>query len=124
MNNSSAQETYSITLNGDTIDLSSITSSNTITLDTSVFNGSYTMAGGSISTISSLDIVTTTSLDSNNWSINLPETAWVDSFPSYSEVEKMCKEYPALKIAFEKFKRTYVMIEDDWESKKGNKYDS
>ena len=122
MNNSSAQETYSITLNSDTIDLSSITSANTVTLDTSTFAGTYTISSG-ISTISTLDTVTLTSLDSNNWSFNLP-VEWVDSFPSYSEVEKMCKEYPALKIAFEKFKRTYVMIEDDWESKKGNKYDS
>ena len=122
MNNSSAQETYSITLNSDTIDLSSITSANTVTLDTSTFAGTYTISG-SISTISTLDTVTLTSLDSSNWSFNLP-IEWVDSFPSYSEVEKMCKEYPALKIAFEKFKRTYVMIEDDWESKKGNKYAS
>lgn len=121
MNNSSAQETYSITLNSDTIDLSSITSANTVTIDTSVFNGTYTMASGGISTISTLDTVTLTSLDSGNWSFNLP-VEWVDSFPSYSEVEKMCKEYPALKIAFEKFKQTYAMVEDDWESKKGNKY--
>lgn len=123
MNSSSAPETYSITLNSDTIDLSSITSANTVTLDTSGFNGTYTIASGGVGTISTLDTVTLTSLDSSNWSFNLP-IEWVDSFPSYSEVEKMCKEYPALKIAFEKFKRTYVMIEDDWESKKGNKYDS
>lgn len=123
MNNSSAQETYSITLNSDTIDLSSIISENTITLDAPEFNGTYTIASGGISTISTLDTVTLTSLDSSNWSFNLP-IEWVDSFPSYSEVEKMCKEYPALKIAFEKFKQTYAMVEDDWESKKGNKYAS
>lgn len=121
MNSSSAPETYSITLNSDTIDLSSITTANTVTLDNSMFSGSYTIAAGGISTISPLDTVTITSLDSSNWTFNLP-VEWVDSFPSYSEVEKMCKEYPALKIAFEKFKQTYVMIEDDWEAKKGNKY--
>jgi len=121
MNSSSAPETYSITLNSDTIDLSSITSANTVTIDTSVFAGSYTLASGSISTISPLDTITIGGSD--NWSFNLP-IEWVDSFPSYSEVEKMCKEYPALKIAFEKFKQTYAMIEDDWEAKKGNKYAS
>jgi hypothetical protein len=119
MNSSSAPETYSITLNSDTIDLSSITSANTVTIDNSMFSGSYTISSGSISTITLSDTIST----SDNWSFNLP-IAWVDSFPDYSEVEKMCKEYPALKIAFEKFKQTYAMIEDDWESKKGNKYAS
>jgi len=119
MNNSSEPETYSITLNSDTIDLSSITSANTITLDTSVFSGSYAISSGSISTITLSDTIST----DDTWSFNLP-VAWVDSFPDYSEVEKMCKEYPALQIAFEKFKQTYAMIEDDWESKKGNKYAS
>jgi len=121
MNSSSAPETYSITLNSDTIDLSSITTASTVTFDNSMFSGSYTIAAGGISTISPLDTVTITSLDNSNWAFNLP-IEWVDSFPSYSEVEKMCKEYPALKIAFEKFKQTYVMVEDDWEAKKGNKY--
>ena len=121
MNSSSAQETYSITLTSDTIDLSSITSASTITLDTSTFAGNYTIAGGGISTMSPISTVSISSLD--NWSFNLP-VEWVDSFPSYSEVEKMCKEYPALRIAFEKFKQTYAMVEDDWESKKGNKYAS
>jgi len=87
-----------------------------------VFSGSYTISSGSISTISPSDTITISGID-NDWSLNLP-VAWVDSFPDYSEVEKMCNEYPALKIAFEKFKQTYAMIEDDWESKKGNKYAS
>jgi hypothetical protein len=100
---------------------STLTTANTVTIDNSMFSGSYTIASGSISTISPLDTVTISSLDSSNWSFNLP-IEWVDSFPSYSEVEKMCKEYPALKIAFEKFKQTYSMVEDDWEAKKGNKY--
>lgn len=122
MNSSSAPETYSITLNNDTIDLSGITTANTVTLDTSFFAGSYTISSGGVSTIQTTDTITVSGVY-NNWSFNLP-VEWVDSFPSYAEVEKMCAEYPALKIAFEKFKQTYVMVEDDWESKKGNKYAS
>jgi hypothetical protein len=122
MSSSSAPETYSITLNSDPIDLSSITSTDTVTIDTSMFSGSYTLSSGSISTITLSDTISTSSID-NNWSFTLP-VEWVDSFPVYSEVEKMCKEYPALQIAFEKFKQTYAMVEDDWESKKGNKYAS
>jgi hypothetical protein len=87
-----------------------------------MFSGSYTLSSGSISTITLSDTISTSSID-NNWNFTLP-VEWVDSFPVYSEVEKMCKEYPALQIAFEKFKQTYAMVEDDWESKKGNKYAS
>jgi hypothetical protein len=34
----------------------------------------------------------------------------------------MCDSYPAFKIAFEKFKQMYDLVEDDYEAKKGNKY--
>lgn len=116
MNDSSVQETYSITLNSDTIDLTSFVSANTVTLGT--VNDPYTTAINTMSTSSTL-----LTSNFNDWTFNLP-IDWVNSFPNYSEVEKMCKEYPALQIAFLKFKQTYVMIEDDWESKKGNKYAS
>jgi hypothetical protein len=42
-------------------------------------------------------------------------TEWVDSFPAWSRVEKMCDEYPGLKIAFEKFKTTYNLVKDDFD---------
>lgn len=43
-------------------------------------------------------------------------TEWVDSFPSWARVEKMCDEYPGLKLAFEKFKNTYNLVKDDYDT--------
>lgn len=34
------------------------------------------------------------------------------------EVEKMCKEYPALEKVYENFKTIYDLVKQDWESKK------
>lgn len=41
---------------------------------------------------------------------------WVDSFPSWARIQKMCDEYPSLKIAFEKFKNTYNLVKDDYDA--------
>lgn len=41
---------------------------------------------------------------------------WVNGFPAWGRIEEMCKEYPALKIAFEKFKNTYNLVKDDFDA--------
>ncbi len=124
MNNSSAQPNFSITSNNsqtgiiaqdigailpDSIVLTgsgSYDSSNTITVDLSStsISSSYTITGSGTEYI---------------W--EAPEE-WVDCFPDYKKVQEMCDKYPAFKIAFEKFKQMYDLIEDDYEAKKGNKY--
>ena len=43
---------------------------------------------------------------------------FIDCFPEWSRVEKMCEEYPGLKIAFEKFKTTYKLVRDDYDTPK------
>ena len=133
MNNSSAQDSYSITLNS---------SMDTITLDTSTWanmssasgglgnitisNGGYTIgaagstyspsytsgAGATVGGITSIG--TFTSYDSN-YSIQLPEE-WVNCFPDFNRIENMCKEYPGLAIAFEKFKTTYKLVKDHYDT--------
>lgn len=118
MNNSSAQPTYSITLDsGDTMAtaIPSLTSSDIITLDLSnvgAAQSTYVLSGSDTITLSGL---------SSEFNFKFPEE-WIDSFPNYSEVEKMCKEYPALQIAFDRFKEIYIMVHDDWEAKNGKKY--
>ena len=42
---------------------------------------------------------------------------WRTHFPDFREVEKMCKEYPALEKSFENFKTIYEMVKDDYASK-------
>ena len=41
---------------------------------------------------------------------------FVDAFPDYNRIEKMCKEYPGLAIAFEKFKTTYKLVKDHYDT--------
>jgi hypothetical protein len=41
---------------------------------------------------------------------------WTDSFPDFARVQEMCKEYPGLKIAFEKFKTVYKLVKDHYDT--------
>ena len=131
MSNSSAQDSYSITLNS---------SMDTITLDTSTWAnmssasgglGNITISGGGYSTISAVGAGTYTtsyttgagiagvgsinSISLNDYKISMPEE-WVDCFPDFDRLEKMCKEYPGLAIAFEKFKTTYKLVKDHYDT--------
>jgi len=115
----------------------SITSSDTITIDTSSWGNftaggvsgssmntiTLTGAGASTYTIGSAGVssITLNDINTSEFTWKMPEE-WVDSFPDYSKVQEMCNKYPAFKIAFEKFKQMYDLIEDDYEAKKGNKY--
>ena len=89
MDDSYAFELGDITV--DTIDISSITS-------------------GTISTIT---------LDDTHWadSITWNQIEFEDSMPSVAKVEDMCKDYPALEQAYERFKTIYAMVHQDWKGK-------
>jgi hypothetical protein len=49
------------------------------------------------------------------WSQNLNQE-WTNSFPDFDRIQKMCEEYPGLKIAFEKFKTTYKLVKDHYDT--------
>jgi hypothetical protein len=138
MTTSSVPESYSTTSsdtitisNLDSIDLSSIT-----TINYTGYSGfsSYTHSNGSMGSISisgsgynTISPLTTgqlnainagTGLNGTNYStftLNLPED-WVNQFPDWSRVQAMCKEYPGLEIAFEKFKTTYKLVKDHYDT--------
>ena len=126
MNDSSAQPSYSVTSDsfGDTITLSNnigviaqevstmLTSINDITISNVPY---YTYTAGASGS------VILGELNASTFTWKLPEE-WVDAFPDYNKVKEMCDTYPAFKIAFEKFKQMYDLVEDDYEAKKGNKY--
>jgi hypothetical protein len=126
---SSAQEDYSITLSDEQIAaLNSISAQDTITISSGssscYTNPCYTYSIGSgASTISFSNITSTTS--ASNYcipNINISNISiwgnseFVDCFPAWSRIEKMCEEYPGLKIAFEKFKNTYNLVKDDFDT--------
>jgi len=51
----------------------------------------------------------------NTWNIHVPQE-WIDCFPDFARIEKMCEQYPGLKIAFEKFKTTYKLVKDHYDT--------
>lgn len=135
---SSAQTNCSIT-SGEviTLDLSSFTTSidsnscDTITLYNTGAGGGYITggAGGAVgagggggagiagSIWNSTGTISIGPLTSNDIQIHFP-TEWENSFPDWNRIQKMCEEYPGLKIAFEKFKTTYNLVKDDYDTPK------
>ena len=100
----------------DTIDLSNIDGiSNSSTIDTTSY-----WAGDNIT-----DIVLTDSSSSGTFTIdtNTMDTIDIDWLTGKlnidpDEVERMCKEYPALEKVWRNFKSVYDMVKQDFEGKK------
>jgi hypothetical protein len=54
-------------------------------------------------------------------SINTSTFTWkneefVNCLPDFDRIQKMCEQYPGLKIAFEKFKTTYKLVKDHYDT--------
>lgn len=127
MTTSSVQTDYLTTLS-DTIDLSTasimnstISTSDTITLTGAVGSSStftFTNTGSSYtySTASASPCITNINVSgiSSIWN----QQEFVDCMPNLQRLEAMCEEYPGLKIAFEKFKTTYFLVKDDYDTPK------
>ena len=130
MNNSSAPLDYSTTSSSDvgfiaqeittilpdTITLTgsnyyNMSSSGVVSIGGSGSSGTYTIGSG---TVSLNDINTST------FTWKAPEE-FVDAFPDYDRVQKMCNQYPGLKIAYEKFATTYNIVKDDYDHPKDKK---
>lgn len=127
MSSSSAETVYSITLD-DTITISNSgtgISTGTVVLNgPNSFNSTSTMSVGSIG-ISGSTISTTfggnyigDTITIGDW---LTTNEWVNGFPDWDRIQSMCETYPGLKIAFEKFKTTYHLVKDDYDTPKDQK---
>ena len=133
MSSSSQQPDSSITLNDTyTIDVNNMnmstfnfTNNDTITLSGSVYSpctvsypSSYsTLTTTQISGLTTAQLGSITSIDTSAFTISFPEE-WVNSFPDFKRIEKMCEEYPGLKIAYEKFKTVYKLVADHYDTPK------
>lgn len=120
MTNSSVPTTYSITSN------------DTITIDTSTFaniganigNGSSYYYGNNMGTVTlgtgigltTGTISTLSSASISAFTFNPSTEEWADTFPDWDRIQKMCKEYPGLAIAFEKFKTTYLLVKNHYDT--------
>jgi hypothetical protein len=114
------------------IDTLTLTSGSTITIDPN-YSYHYSTAGavgsgitsisgaaGSTYTIGGLTgntVNTISTINISDFKINLPEE-WVNCFPDFDRIEKMCKEYPGLKIAYDQFKTVYSLVRDDYDTPK------
>jgi len=136
MNNSSAPLDCSITSSSDvgfiaqeittilpdTITLTSnaydtMASSNIITFDGNATN--YTITGNGSAGITMGGTYTIGNINASTFSWKNEE--FVDCMPDINRIEKMCKEYPGLAIAFDKFKTTYNIVKDDYDNPKDKK---
>ena len=102
-------------------------SSDTITLTSST--GSYMLGSGINSSSSTITISGSGSSGSTfiggvGAGISASEFIWkspeefVDAWPEYERVQRMCEQYPGLKIAYEKFVTTYRLVKDDYDTPK------
>ena len=76
----------------------------------------YTIGSGisATGTISVGPITASGAGGSSDWSYSITE--FVNSFPDFNRVQKMCETYPGLKIAYEKFVTTYKLVKDDYDN--------
>lgn len=129
MSSSSQQPDSSITLSDTyTIDVSNMstfnfTNNDTITLTgynpcTVSYPSSYsTLTTTQISGLTTAQLGSITSIDTSSFKISFPEE-WINCFPEFKRIEKMCEEYPGLKIAYEKFVTTYKLVADHYDTPK------
>lgn len=113
MTTSSQQPDYSTILSSDTVDVVTITSSD--------YYYSTDYSGSTITLTMDNTITFPENFEPIILEPHLPKE-FVDTFPDWDKVEKMCKEYPGLDIALKKFQEVYKMVEDDWQAKQGQKY--
>ena len=93
----------------------------TINLDTKECTGTYSITGSTLSTLSIGDITfNTTSTDCITIGTDTSEFIYntLDNYIDPDEVDRMCKEYPALSKVWRNFKSVYDMTLQDYEGKK------
>jgi hypothetical protein len=95
----------------------------TITIDLSDTYGTTTTywAGDSINDITISGINNAISGTGNGGTFTYDSTTinvdWLDTRIDPDEIERMCKEYPALEKTWRNFKATYDLVKQDWKGK-------
>ena len=118
-----SQHTSYSTISSDTMDTITISGMAITGIDTSnsityISSPSYTYGKtiGSVSIATSIPSqISSLNIDTSTFKIQLPEE-WVNQFPDFDRVQKMCEEYPGLKIALEKFKTVYKLVKDHYDT--------
>lgn len=89
---------------------------------TSTYTNPVTITGGAgassvftINTGAGIGASGTITIGGSEW-LYKGQEEWVNCFPDWARIEKMCEQYPGLKIAFEKFKTTYKLVKDHYDT--------
>ena len=123
MTQSKKNDDYTITLDsGETLDLSNILdTTGDITINLNDTMGTTYWAGDSISdiTISGINNAISGTGNSGTFTIDTNSVDWLynDTRIDPDEIERMCKEYPALEKTWRNFKATYDLVKQDWKGK-------
>jgi len=88
-------------------------SSDTITITGGGSSSGYTIGSGL--SANQIGTITIDNLSTSRFNWNLQDE-FVNCFPDFNRIEKMCKEYPGLKIAYEKFVTTYKLVKDHYDT--------
>ena len=65
--------------------------------------------------LTSASIASLNTINTSQFNIQFPEE-WVDTFPEWGRIKDMCEQYPGLKIAFDKFKTTYLLVKNHYDT--------
>ena len=118
MTTSSAQPNYSIT-SSDTITIGNVTASSTGVYYTGTgltgSNGTITISNGGASTTASSFTISGSGAGAGGYEWR-DQTEFVDCLPDFYKIQKMCEQYPGLKIAYEKFVTTYKLVKDHYDT--------
>jgi hypothetical protein len=127
MTDSSVQQDY-LTISSDSVgmiaqEIGSVIGNITISNNTAT---SYYYTGANISSSPSTITIGSGLTSSGSVSINTigvyewqnfsASEDFVDKLPDLSRIQKMCEEYPGLKIAYEKFVTTYKLVKDHYDT--------
>lgn len=119
MNDSSQEQTFTITLNDDLNDSNNIVIHdwNSSSIPALTSNDVVTLTGSGSYTIGNIETIDLSHLDTFTSFTDFYKDEFDGRFPDYERVQGMCKEYPGLEIAYRKFKEVYKMVKEDYDGK-------
>ena len=100
----------------DTITISNGGNSFSIGAAGSTYTTNYSSgAGATVGGVTSIGTINNISISGNNFNWTGSEE-FVNCLPDFDRIQKMCEQYPGLKIAYEKFKTTYKLVKDHYDT--------
>jgi len=119
VNDSSQEQTFTITLNDNLNDPNNIVIHdwNSSSIPALTSNDVVTLTGSASYTIGNIETIDLSHLDTFTSFTNFYKDEFDGRFPDYERVQEMCKEYPGLEIAYRKFKEVYKMVKEDYDGK-------